>query len=65
MTVEADPVGGRVVALVLPLPALLELHRDPSKVELQAVDEVTQAGQDKAFVDPLGLHLEHANRLPN
>ena len=65
VAVEADPIGGGVEAFIVPLLTLGKLRRVARELELQAIDEVTQAGEEEALVDSLGNHLEHADSLPN
>ena len=48
-----------------PLLVLVKLRRVAGEVELQTIDEVTQAGEKEALVDHLGSHLEHAQSLSN
>ena len=65
VAVETHPVGRVVEAFLVPLLALVKLRRVAGEVELQAVDEVTQAGEQEALVDHLGSNLEHAQSLSN
>ena len=66
VAVEAHPVGRAVEAFLIPLPAGRELGRKAGEVELQAVDEVAQAGEHKTALDEaFGDQLEHASSLPN
>src|SRR6266576_439371 len=65
VAVETDPIGGGVEALIVPLLTLGKLRRVARELELQAIDEVAQAGEEEALVDSLGNHLEHADSLSN
>ena len=57
---EAQPVGGAVGALVVPLLSAGEVGRHGGELELHLVDGGAQAAQVEAEVGVLREHLEHA-----
>jgi hypothetical protein len=65
VTVEAHPVGGRVVAGGVPVLASGELSRVAGELELELVDGLAEADQGERVGEGFLLGLQHAGIISN